>query len=120
MKTGIKNALQELTRHWPTEGYPGLVDYLTRQNERHWRVYKFSNPGSRAYALVAEGVHAGCAAECMLWRPYAEEWTKKAEVVIGSGRYTINGKVYTERDDLGVVVPEGCIESVPAGAEGGY
>jgi len=70
-------------------------------------------------ALVAEGVHAGCAAECMLWRPYAEEWTKKAEVVIGSGRYTINGKVYTERDDLGVSCLEGCIESVPAGAEGG-
>lgn len=56
MKTGIKFALQELSRHQPTEGCPGLVDYITRQNECHWRVYKHSNPGRRSYKLVAEGV----------------------------------------------------------------
>ncbi len=120
MKTGIKFALQELTRHRPTEGYPGLVDYLTRQNECHWRVYKYSNPGRRSYALVAEGVQAGCAAGLLLWRPYAGEWTKKVEVVSYSKSYSVNGKGYAEREYIAVIVPKGCTESVPAGAEGGY
>ena len=70
MKTSIKYALQELTNHRPTEACPGLVDYLTRQNECHWHVYKFYNPGRQSYTLVAEGVHAGCAGGLMFWRAF--------------------------------------------------
>lgn len=118
LKTGIRFALQELIKLRPREGFPGLVDYITRHNERYWRVYKYYTPGRQTYVLVAEGVHAGCAAGTLFWRPYAGRWQRRPEIIKHlDGTWGVNGRVYSARKYLGIIVPSGCYSGITEGGE---